>query len=85
MKKNKLNYKIISLLVVGLLMPVVAGAINTVETGYKLAPGETKKIDAHGTCMRVINNSNNPDFDTLKTFFIPTKTSNEWKSSNISI
>lgn len=82
MKKNiKLNCKKILniLIILVFLFPAISYAINTVETGYMIAPGESKEIDAHGVCRKVNNQSDDPIFDS-KTFFIPTKTVLEWDS-----
>lgn len=46
-------------------------AINTVDTGFQVAPDELKTIVAHGTCKKVWNR------DT-RSHFVATKTSMEW-------
>lgn|GEM_PF-5540349 len=50
---------------------LVVYAINTVATGYKITPGSSAAIDAHGVCNVVNNNSSS-------TYFVPTKTATEW-------
>lgn len=46
-------------------------ALNTVDTGFQLAPNELKTIVAHDTCKKVWN-------ATTNTHFVSTKTSMEW-------
>ncbi|MGI4993879.1 fibrinogen-like YCDxxxxGGGW domain-containing protein [Halobacteriovorax sp. GFR7] len=47
-------------------------AINTVDTGFKLAANELKTIVAHNTCKKVWNTS------TTNPHFVSTKTNPEW-------
>ena len=48
-------------------------AVNTIETGYKLEPGKTAEINAHGISASVKNTGD-------KIYFIPTKTQNGWNA-----
>ncbi|PIK16079.1 fibrinogen-like YCDxxxxGGGW domain-containing protein [Halobacteriovorax sp. JY17] len=48
-----------------------SNAINTVATGFQVAPDEIKTIVAHGLCKKVWNTSSTAEF-------IATKTSPEW-------
>lgn len=56
------------------LLALVAFAINTVATGYKIDNGGEVFIDAHGICKRVKNTAASNDY------FVPTKTSTEWQA-----
>jgi hypothetical protein len=48
-------------------------AINTVESGFSMNGGQTRTIDAHGTCKIVEN-------QVARKVFVPTKTLAEWES-----
>lgn len=73
MKKFFNKTRILVLAAAFLLIPLVAFAINTVDTGYQVLDGTTVQIDAHGTCKKVTNS-------TANDYFVPTKTSTEWST-----
>ena len=62
--------KIIALVASVLLLPAVVLALNTIDTGFQIAH-TTTAIDAHGVCQQLFSTDG-------KTYFVPTKTSNEW-------
>lgn len=54
-----------------LLLGMPTYALNTVDTGFQVSPGELKTIVAHNTCKKVWNTSATAQF-------VATKTSMEW-------
>ena len=72
MKNISKRFLILSILFI-LAIPV-AYAINTISEGFKNTPGSSQVIDAHGVCEKVVNGTSD------KTYFVPTKTSEEWQA-----
>lgn len=52
----------------------LTSGIDSVSTGFRLNKGNTKAIQAHGTCRKISNSS------VSKDFFVPTKSANEWNA-----